>query len=45
MGEICRKLGEKILGEVVPILRRGAEAPDARTRAGVCFAVSEVLWV
>lgn len=45
MGEICKKLGEKILGDVVPILRRGANSPDARTRAGVCFAISEVLCV
>lgn len=43
MGELCRKLGEKILGEIVPILKTGASSPDARTREGVCLALSEVL--
>ena len=43
MGELCRKLGEKILGEIIPILRRGADSPDPRTREGVCLALSEVL--
>ncbi|KAF8317653.1 ARM repeat-containing protein [Clavulina sp. PMI_390] len=43
LGEISRKLGEKILGEVVPLLRRGADSPNPSTRAGVCFAVSEIL--
>ncbi|KDQ20094.1 hypothetical protein BOTBODRAFT_101949 [Botryobasidium botryosum FD-172 SS1] len=43
MGEICRKLGEKILGEVIPILRAGLDSDDPRTREGVCFAMSEIL--
>jgi hypothetical protein len=45
MGELCRKFGEKILGEIVPILREQAASPDAQTREGVCFALSEVMFV
>ncbi|PWN39719.1 ARM repeat-containing protein [Ceraceosorus guamensis] len=44
LGELVAKLGERILGECIPLLRlKGAEASDAQLRAGVCFAVTEVL--
>ncbi|WFD21014.1 translational activator of GCN4 [Malassezia caprae] len=44
LGELVRKLGEKILGETVPLLaERAAQAPSAGTRAGVCRAVIDVL--
>lgn len=45
MGELCRKQGERILNDIVPILRAGAESSDSKTREGVCFAISEVLFV
>ncbi len=44
LGELVKKLGEKILRETVPILRmRGATSEDPKTRSGVCYAVTEVL--
>ncbi|WFD24695.1 translational activator of GCN4 [Malassezia equina] len=44
LGELVRKLGEKILAETVPLLaERAAHAPSAGTRAGVCRAVIDVL--
>ncbi len=45
MGELCRKQGERILNDIVPILWAGAESSDSKTREGVCFAISEVLSV
>ncbi|KAA1470496.1 ARM repeat-containing protein [Dentipellis sp. KUC8613] len=41
--EICRKFGERIVGDVVAILRSKASSPDARTREGVCLTICEVL--
>ena len=43
IGELCRKLGERILGEIVPILRTGSNSRDSRTREGVCLAISEIM--
>lgn len=44
LGELVRKLGEKILHEAIPLLAdRGANASAAETRAGVCLAVTHVL--
>lgn len=44
LGELVRKLGEKILRETIPILRvAGVDSVEAATRSGVCFAVSEIL--
>ncbi|KAI0710312.1 ARM repeat-containing protein [Cerioporus squamosus] len=41
--ELCRKSGEKVLSEVVAILRTNANSPDARTREGVCLMLSELM--
>ena len=44
LAELVRKLGERILRDTIPILRnRGVTGEDPQTRAGVCFAVTEVL--
>lgn len=43
IGELCRKLGERILGGIVPILRTGSNSRDSRTREGVCLAISEIM--
>ncbi|WFD34946.1 translational activator of GCN4 [Malassezia cuniculi] len=44
MGELVRKLGEKILHEAIPLLAaRGSAAPEPETRAGVAHAVYEVI--
>ncbi|KDQ56445.1 hypothetical protein JAAARDRAFT_36597 [Jaapia argillacea MUCL 33604] len=42
-GELCRKSGEKMLAEIVGILRAKSTSPDPRTREGVCLAISELL--
>ncbi|TFK50812.1 ARM repeat-containing protein [Heliocybe sulcata] len=43
IGELCRKSGEKMFAEIVGILRARSTSPDARTRQGVCLAISEVI--
>ncbi|EGO00628.1 hypothetical protein SERLA73DRAFT_71629 [Serpula lacrymans var. lacrymans S7.3] len=41
--ELCRKFGEKILGDIVPILRSKAPSSDSRTREGVCLVLCDVM--
>lgn len=45
LGELCRKNGERIFGEIVPILQKAITSPDVRTREGACLAFSDVLYV
>ncbi|KAI0262196.1 ARM repeat-containing protein [Gloeopeniophorella convolvens] len=41
--ELCKKFGERILGDIVNILRSKASSPDAKTREGVCLFLSELM--
>jgi hypothetical protein len=43
LGDLVRKLGEKILPEIIPILERGLESPRADEREGVCIGLSEIM--
>ena len=43
LGELVRKLGERVLPEVFPILRDGLGSDAAATREGVCLGLAEVL--
>ncbi|CAE6418409.1 unnamed protein product [Rhizoctonia solani] len=43
IAELCRKLGEKILGEIVPLLRNAATSPNPATREGVCLVLTEIM--
>ena len=43
MGELCRKMGERVLSRIMPILREGVGSEDAATRQGVCLGLREVL--
>ncbi|KAJ7449659.1 armadillo-type protein [Mycena latifolia] len=43
VGEICRKFGDRILGEVMIILRTNSSSMDPRTREGVCLMLSEIM--
>ncbi|KAF9232341.1 hypothetical protein BU15DRAFT_81344 [Melanogaster broomeanus] len=41
--ELCRKFGDKMMGEMVPILQASVSSPDARTREGVCLMPSDIM--
>ncbi|RDB20660.1 eIF-2-alpha kinase activator gcn1 [Hypsizygus marmoreus] len=41
--ELCRKFGEKILAEIMPIMKEKSTSLDARTREGVCLTLSEIM--
>ncbi|EPS66179.1 hypothetical protein M569_08598, partial [Genlisea aurea] len=43
LGELVRKLGERVLPLIVPILSQGINDPDASRRQGVCIGLSEVM--
>ncbi len=43
LGELCRKNGERILAEVIPILSKGVSSADTATREGACLAFSEIM--
>ncbi|KAG2489371.1 hypothetical protein HYH03_012201 [Edaphochlamys debaryana] len=43
LGELVRKMGERVLARIVPILREGVSSPSAATRQGVCLGLREVL--
>jgi HEAT repeat protein len=43
LGEVVRKLGERVLPEIVPILRTGLAADSGATRQGVCLGLAEVI--
>ncbi|KAJ7504446.1 armadillo-type protein [Mycena galericulata] len=43
VGEICRKFGDRILGEVMAILRTNSTSMDPTTREGVCLTLSEIM--
>ena len=43
VGELCRKFGERILGEIMPLLKAKATSPDSRTREGVSLTICHVM--
>lgn len=42
LGELCRKQGERILGDIIPILRQASEG-SVSSRQGCCLAIAEIL--
>ena len=42
VGELCRKMGERVLTRIMPILREGVGGAEAATRRGVCLGLKEV---
>ena len=43
LGEIVRKLGDKVLPIVIPHLRKGLQSEESMVRRGVCVGLSEIL--
>ncbi|WVQ78061.1 hypothetical protein IAT38_000142 [Cryptococcus sp. DSM 104549] len=43
LGELCRKNGERIFGEIIPILQKAITSPDPRTKEGACLAFADVM--
>jgi hypothetical protein len=44
LGELCRKFGERILGEIMPILKAKSVSSDSRTRQGIALTVGEIMY-
>lgn len=42
LGELVRKLGDRVLSQIVPILIEGSYSPNPSTRIGVCNGMREV---
>ncbi|MQL85382.1 hypothetical protein Taro_017909, partial [Colocasia esculenta] len=43
LGELVRKLGERVLPSIIPILSQGLKDSDTSRRQGVCIGLSEVM--
>nr|XP_014345196.1 PREDICTED: translational activator GCN1 [Latimeria chalumnae] len=43
LGDLVRKLGEKILPEIIPILEAGLRSDKSDKRQGVCIGLSEIM--
>ena len=43
LGDLVRKLGERVLPEIIPILEKGLESEDCDKRQGVCVGLSEII--
>lgn len=43
LGDLVRKLGERVLPEIIPILESGLDSDEADQRQGVCIGLSEIM--
>ncbi|KAF5292015.1 hypothetical protein FQA39_LY14132 [Lamprigera yunnana] len=43
LGDLVRKLGERVLPEIIPILERGLQSDQSDQRQGVCIGLSEIM--
>ncbi|KAK2714474.1 hypothetical protein QYM36_008881, partial [Artemia franciscana] len=43
LGDLVKKLGERVLPEIIPILEKGLEADRSDQRQGVCVGLSEIM--
>lgn len=43
LGDLVRKLGEKILPEIIPILEDSLRSDKSDERQGVCIGLSEIM--
>ncbi|GIX96451.1 eIF-2-alpha kinase activator GCN1 [Caerostris darwini] len=43
LGDLVRKLGERVLPEIIPILEKGLDSDRPDQRQGVCIGLSEIM--
>lgn len=43
LGDLVRKLGERVLPEVIPMLEKGTGSQSTQERQGVCIGLSEII--
>lgn len=43
LGELVRKMGERVLRQIIPILQSGMKDRSPATRGGVCTGMKELL--
>ena len=43
LGDLVKKLGERVLPEIIPILEKGLTSPQPEKRQGVCVGLSEIM--
>lgn len=43
LGDLVKKLGERVLPEIIPILEQGLKSDRADQRQGVCIGLSEIM--
>jgi hypothetical protein len=43
LGDLVKKLGERVLPEIIPILEKGLESSQPEKRQGVCVGLSEIM--
>ena len=43
LGDLVKKLGERVLPEIIPILKEGLESESPEKRQGVCVGLSEIM--
>ena len=43
LGDLVRKLGERVLPEIIPILEQGLASDQPDKRQGVCVGLSEIM--
>ncbi|KAJ3745026.1 armadillo-type protein [Lentinula detonsa] len=43
IAELCKKFGERIIAEIMPLVRSKASSTDPKSREGVCIVLSEIM--
>ena len=43
LGDLVKKLGERVLPEIIPILEKGLDSEQPEKRQGVCVGLSEIM--
>ncbi|KAK4336641.1 hypothetical protein RND71_043753 [Anisodus tanguticus] len=43
LGDLVKKLGQRILPQIIPILEKGLDSEEADQRQGVCIGLSEIM--